>query len=255
MPLERDYQFSDFTLQRYQKMVQLANERYTFCSYASFRQVERFVLWRHDIDFSPSQALKMAEIEAQEAVQATYFLHLHNDFYNLLDASTAQSVKAIIYSGHDLGLHFDCKYYSIENAKQLEELIDREKRFLEDTFSCQLTAVSFHNPTSEIVDYGQESYAGLVNTYSQYLMKEVGYCSDSNGYWRFDRLQDVLENGKDRCLQVLTHPGLWTSEEMAPRQRIEKVIQDRAQLMGRLYDNLLEECGRENVGAETTASR
>jgi hypothetical protein len=67
------YHFSDFTRENFRRLLRLARERYTFRTYANFARDERFLLWRHDVDFSPHAARKLAEIEADEGIVATLF--------------------------------------------------------------------------------------------------------------------------------------------------------------------------------------
>jgi len=87
----------------------------------------------------------------------------------------------------------------------------------------------------------------MINAYSKYLKSNFGYCSDSNGYWRFERLEDVLKEAKHEKLQVLTHPGWWVETPMSPRQRIQRCIDGRAINVGKNYDDLLNRMCRENV--------
>src|SRR5579884_2125901 len=66
------------------------------------------VLMRHDIDFDLSAARRMAELEAEEGVRATYFFLLRTEHYNLLSRDGSSEVLRILELGHHLGLHFDC---------------------------------------------------------------------------------------------------------------------------------------------------
>ena len=45
----------------------------------------------------------------------------------------------------------------------------------------------------------------MINAYAKYFKDNVEYCSDSNGYWRHQRLENFLNNKHDK-IQVLTHP-------------------------------------------------
>jgi hypothetical protein len=76
-------------------------------------------------------------------------------------------------------------------------------------FGIRPVAFSFHNPLAAHLDCDADVYGGLVNCYSKRFKQEVAYGSDSNGYWRFWRIFDVLYEKKDARLQVLTHPGWW----------------------------------------------
>ena len=56
---------------------------------------------------------------------------------------------------------------------------------------------------------------------------DYAYISDSNGYWRFDRLPEVIAAGAHERLHVLTHPEWWQEEAMSPRERILRCIAGR----------------------------
>jgi hypothetical protein len=90
-------------------------------------------------------------------------------------------------------------------------------------------------------------YAEMINTSADYFQQKVGYCSDSNGYWRFRRLEDVLRERRDECLQVLTHGEWWQEDVMSPKQRFERCVQDWAGKAQAWYDDVLRDAGRENV--------
>lgn len=243
------YHYADFTRDAYRKLLRVAKETYAFRHYTDFREDERFVLWRHDVDFSLQAATALAEIEAQEKVSSTYFLLPHSDFYNLLDRASLIQVERILTLGHRVGLHFDCGYYGVSSVAQLEDLLGFEAVLLERLFGQKIDSFSFHNPDEWMLQQQDLRYAGLLNTYARYFREEVGYCSDSNGYWRHRRLADVLNQAQDTRLQVLTHPGWWVETAMSPRERVARCVHGRAAATLRQYDNDLASFGRENVGS------
>jgi hypothetical protein len=245
------YHYADFTRANYRRLLRLAKERYRFRTFTDFDREERFVLWRHDVDASVHSALRLAEIESGEGVVSTYFLHLHSAFYNLLERPVAECVTRILQGGHRLGLHFDASYYGARAEHDLEALLAAERRLLGEAFGADVDVFSFHNPDAVTLGFVEWSYAGMVNTYARYFREEVGYCSDSNGYWRFRRLEDVLDDGTDQRLQVLTHPEWWQERPMPPRERVQRCIDGRARRTGEAYDAVLRGAGRENVGSDT----
>ena len=93
----------------------------------------------------------------------------------------------------------------------------------------------------------------LFRSYSRRFKTEVPYCSDSNGYWRFRRLRDVLASGSDVCLQVLTHPGWWMDVPMPPRHRVFRSAFGRAHAAISLYDSAIAAHGRENFAGRADA--
>jgi hypothetical protein len=241
------YHFADFTRTNHRRLLQLARQHYVFRTFVDFQRDERFVLWRHDVDLSMHAARRLAEIEAEEQVRATYFLHLHSEFYNLFEKEVFDAVKAIAALGHQLGLHFDAAFSGTSEEAELERLVAIERAFIEDLLGLPLVALSFHIASPFTQTCCRPSYGGLVNANSEYLHSEVGYCSDSNGYWRFQRLEDVLRDGGVPRLQVLTHPGLWQDTVMSPRQRVHRCIDGRAEKTKAWYDRILGVNDRQNV--------
>lgn len=243
------YLFDDFTLEEYKKLLDLAAKSYSFKSFPDFDSNKRDILWRHDIDMSPALALEMAKIEAQKGVKATYFILLHSDFYNLLDLLNFKIIKQIIELGHDIGLHFDPFFYSINSENELDEKIIFEKEILEKVFNIKINVFSFHNNTPFTLSCENDKYGGLINTYSKKL-KAISYCSDSNGYWRYRRLRDVLEKSEDFNLHVLTHEIWWRTEVMSPKQKILKCIKEQGQVTYDTYERAHERLKLINIDWE-----
>jgi hypothetical protein len=128
-----------------------------------------------------------------------------------------------------------------------DDRLEADKELLERTFGVPVRAFSVHNP--ELVGWADErdTIAGMVNAYGPALRERFSYVSDSNGIWRHRRLRDVLEAGTEQRLHVLTHPAWWTPEALAPRARVQRCLDGRAQAAARLYDDVLERSGRPNV--------
>lgn len=241
------YSFADFTHKNYRYLLLLGKAHYAFRSFQDFSRSERFIIMRHDIDFSLGPACQLAQMEANLGIRTTYFLHLHNRFYNLLDDENTSLVREILSLGHHVGLHFDCDYYGIRNENDLKKWLDREKTFLEKTFSEEIACFSFHNPGPASMAFWKSKYSGMTNTYSKYFRSQVSYCSDSNGYWRYQRLEDIFRDGRASRIQVLIHPLWWPKRVMSPKERIRQCIEETADRTGRWYDRLLRAAGRKNI--------
>jgi hypothetical protein len=249
------YHFADFTRDNYRRLLRLAGKTYVFRRFTDFSRDERFVIWRHDVDFSMHAAAKLARIEAEEGVRATYLIDFHSEFYNPLEREVSDCIREIASLGHELGIHFDSHYYDMAAESDLGRLLAIEQRTAEAIFERPFPVFSFHIASPLTQGCRQWSYAGLINANADYFQSEVGYCSDSNGYWRFRRLEDVLAAGEDARLQVLTHPEMWTDEVMSPRQRVERCIAGRADKTRRWYDETLRNAGRDNVDWDDPSER
>ncbi len=229
----------DFTIEHYKELLDLSLKNYQVVDYKNIPWGKRFLIWRHDLDYSINRALELAKIEAKKRMKATYFINPHSEFYNIAEASQYKKIKEILSLGHDLGLHFDAAFYEISSEEHLEQVIKIETDYIYSLLGTKPVAFSFHNPIAKNFSCDKDHYGGLVNCYSKRFKEEVSYCSDSNGYWRFQRLFDVLLENNDPCLQVLTHPGWWVRKPAPPRQRIFRSIYGRASNVLQIYDDTL----------------
>jgi hypothetical protein len=241
------FHFSDFTRANYRRLLRLAKAKYPFTTFPEADLSGRFLLWRHDVDFSIHAAEKLAQIEAEEGVVATYFVLIHCRYYNLFEREIRAKVQRILALGHQLGLHLEMEFHNVADKAGLEAALILEQRWLEDLFGVKTQAFSFHDPNPFSLSFRADRYAGMINTYAEPFQSSVGYCSDSNGYWRHRRLEDVLTAATDERLQVLTHPECWQEEPMSPRRRVHRCIDGRADYLKRSYDATLQQLGRLNV--------
>lgn len=246
-----DYHFEDFTETEYRHLIQLAKLNWEFVLFPDYRKAGKVCLWRHDMDFSVHRAYRLAQIEAEEGVRATYLILLHSEFYNPLENQVADLIHRIQKLGHSFGLHFDPRFYveQISKEKSLIDFVKCERDFLEQIFDVEIQSFSIHQPDlgGNWLDINEDEIAGMVNAYGSYIRENYSYVSDSNGYWRHRRLREVLEAKEETKLHILTHPELWTLETMSPRARVTRCIEGRAAWQHRWYDDVLAKAGRENV--------
>lgn len=230
------YRFDDFTFENYRKLIQLAKAKgFLFILHKDdFVPERKDIIWRHDVEFEPDIALKMAKIEAEIGVKATYFFQLHSPYYNVVDSHYREVFYQIKNLGHCVGLHFDSTYWGITDENQLNDYIILDKEYFEKNMDVEIDTFSFHNTTPFTQSCLEYKYGGLINVYSSFFKKNYNYCGDSLGYWRFDRLEDVLNDGNVKHLQVLTHDANWSDEVLSPRKRFAKIMHDHA-------DRLIEE--------------
>jgi hypothetical protein len=235
----------EFTEGAYRALVQQARARYRFLSFADASTADAGVLWRHDIDISVHRALALARIEHDEQVRATYFVYLHSRFYNALEDAIVDRLRQIAALGHEIGVHFDSRF--IPAGMSAADAIAAERDVIAAAIGTDVRALSFHDPDVPGVSAGEaDDIAGLVNAYGAGIKARFAYGSDSNGYWRFKPLAEVIGAAGDR-LQVLTHPEWWVPEPMAPRARVARAIDGRAAYMAAKYDAAIADAGRENI--------
>jgi hypothetical protein len=263
-----NYHIEDFTEENYRRLIELAKSKYKFITYAEVKDYKNdVILLRHDVDFSIHRALKLAGIEAELNVFSTFFLYPHSTMYNLLEKEVSGIVREIIRLGHKIGLHFEPAYYDLEVSELpgFKKYLQIEKQLLMDMFDTDVDVFSFHNPDiGGWMAYEEYETCGMVNTYSRYIKDNYFYCSDSNGYWRYTRLEDLLSgedllngddllsredllNGDERKLQILLHPEWWVPNASPPHDRIIRCIDGRSKKSLDMYEEALEKMERINV--------
>ena len=242
------YDWTQFTESAYSELLALAKEKYRFIGYTGDLNAKKIILWRHDVDFSVHRALRLAEIELEREVTSTFFFQLTSIFYNLFERPILDRVLRIKELGHGIGLHFNPSFYKEKSKEGVLEKIAWEKSVLENLFEMDVHAVSFHNPEFDNwISVDSHILCGMVNTYSHLFKKDFGYCSDSNGYWRFQSLDSVLRSKKHDRIQVLTHPAWWTPQPLPPRERMQRCVVGRAMKTLGIYDAALQDLGRLNI--------
>lgn len=245
--------FEEFTVAAYERLLACAVDHYQLVTFPESLTVREFnrpaLLWRHDVDVSVHRGLRLAKLEHSMGVTSTFFFLLHSTFYNLLEKEVSRRVEEILNFGHRAGLHFDLAFYDdIAGISALEQRINDEAETFSRIFGARVEAVSFHNPEiGNALAYDQDMLAGLVNTYSGTLRQQYHYISDSNGYWRFENLFEVLKETPARPLHVLTHPEWWAEHPTSPRERISRAIDGRSIQLHHWYDSALHSMGRKNV--------
>jgi hypothetical protein len=142
------------------------------------------LLLRHDVDLSLEAAVELAELEADEGAQATYFLMTRSLFYNLASPAGERTLARLRELGHRVGLH----------ALWPDAVLD-------DRFDA---VVAWHNPDPP---YMRDPVPGAVNVMEE--LYSASYRSDSNQHWRSGCPHDDLRAGRFGWLQLLTHPEIW----------------------------------------------
>src|SRR5438874_12238920 len=208
MTSRTDFQYDDFTEDRYRALLAAAARQYTFVPFTRSQEEGHLCLWRHDVDYSLHRAKRIAAIEAELGVSATYFLNVHCEFYSALGETSAGLVRDIIAMGHRIGLHLDAGFYSFRSWSADERLVilRNEKALLETMFGIEVDCYSLHNPT-EVAEWTSDEavVAGMVNTYGSRIRTRFTYVSDSNGIWRWGGLRMGLRRRRSGCICSL-HP-------------------------------------------------
>jgi hypothetical protein len=156
---------------------------------------------RHDVDLSLDAAVRMAELEAELGVRATYLLMTESVFYNLASSEGRAAIRRLRALGHAVGLH------AVHPAVALDDRFD--------------PVLSWHNPKPE---YMSDVVSGAVNVYAEPYFSLHTYRSDSNQHWRSGCPHEELRGGGFPWLQILVHPEIWVHEGATMGQTMRAML-------------------------------
>ena len=186
-------------------------ENYQFVRFNEIKQKSKHIVLRHDVDMSIESALKMASLESDMGIQATYFFLLSSHFYNLNTYDSKSYLNKISELGHTIGLHFDASIYP-QKKESLEKAANEECLILEKILGKKINVISFHRPIKELQGLSG-NFAGKIHAYNPFFFNEIGYCSDSQGIFRFGLPFEQESFLQRTAMQLLIHPIWWTSEK------------------------------------------
>ena len=198
-----------FTYESYRGLLTLLRqEGFAFETYHSWKENERCVILRHDIDQSIEASVAMARLEAEEGAVSTYFVLMTGAFYNTASANALKGLREIHALGHEVGLHFDEVAYG-ETDEPMEDLIRKEAEILSRLCGFPITAVSMHRPSKATLEQDL-AIPGMVNSYGKTFFRDFKYLSDSRRRWR-EPVLDIVRSGEYDRLHILTH-AFWYHE-------------------------------------------
>lgn len=184
-----------FDLRHYEELLEAAQAGgYRFGDF-SLEPRPGDLLLRHDVDLSLEAALRLARLEADMGVRATYFLMTESVFYNLASYVGASALEELRALGHAVGLH------AVHPRAELDGRFD--------------PVVAWHNPDPEYVG---EPIPGAANVMEPRFFDRARYRSDSNQRWRQGCPHEGLARGDFDWLQLLVHPEIWVFPGASMRQ-------------------------------------
>lgn len=224
-----------FTYEAYRDLLSLLRKQgYAFETYHTWQEIPRCVILRHDIDTCLSQAVKLAEVEAEEGVQSTWFVLLRTDFYNVFSRSGREALDRIRSLGHEIGLHFDeASYVPALTPEELPGRAVKEAELLSALLETPITTVSMHRPSKATLE-ADYHIPGLVNSYGKTFFHDFKYLSDSRRRWR-EPVEEIIRSGEHDRLHILTH-AFWYHETEENLSRtvggfIRAATEERCRLM------------------------
>lgn len=227
-----------FTYESYIKMLEKLNGKgYEFKNYNNWQEAGRSVILRHDVDTSLEKAVRLSEIEKAVfpgGAQATYFILVSTNFYNIHSRDSKKQIQQIIRNGGIIGLHFDETQYDISGEQEMRKYVCEETHILSAAAEEQVNVVSMHRPSEKFLS-SEIEFPGMVNSYSGTYFKSMKYLSDSRRHWR-ENADEIIENVLYPRLHILTHPFWYMGGTEIPlKETLENAV---LQASLHFYDNL-----------------
>ena len=223
--------YNDFSYETYQALVtklskDRVNLRFSDFAVANFKIADNYFILRHDIDYSPDSALRMAELEAGMNIQACYFILFSSSFYNLFGDEYINFPKKLVEMGHEVGLHYDVNVYEkLGTVLDKSEILEAQIALLSQLAGKNVVSIAMHNPSVSGMDPFRK--VRFVNAYDDEFTKGATYFSDSCGAWRDDFEEHILKDNFPPKIQLLIHPIFWDIQARNRWQTLDDFIANK----------------------------
>lgn len=237
----------DFTLRTYRKLlVALLHKGYRFITFEQYcmllpsQRRERFVILRHDVDLKAENSLRIAQIENELGISASYYFRI------VPDSNKPEVIRAIAKLGHEIGYHYEDMAIANGDVEKAYEHFTQQLAYFRQFYPVR--TICMHGvPTSQWdgrdlwkhYDYKQLGIVG--EPYFDVAFSEVFYLTDTGRRWDgykvsvrdkipqyqdlwtkqglvYRRTQTIIRAAKDDMLppriMITTHPQRWTSQPL-----------------------------------------
>ena len=223
-----------FSFDDYRKIISIMKERGDACGYEEALHRDRFVIMRHDVEYSVDRAYELSKAESEMDFVSTWFFQWTNNSYNILSRRSQAMINDMHARGHHIGLHFALN--GLTDMKQVRRQIAKEMRILSDMFDFEITQFSVHRPSAavlaeniklpNILNAYQNEFFTFAPEITEETKLEVKYLSDANHIWRYgypDR-ENILSHDK---VQILTHPFAWCEKGYDNKNNYASLIKEK----------------------------
>lgn len=135
----------DFTIKKYRQLLKaFLNADYRILTYEKYCTEKpsggKFLILRHDVDEIAGNALKMAEVEYQLGIHATYYFRI------VSQSDKPEIIKQIAQMGHEIGYHYEDLAFAEGDLKKAKE-----------TFTKNLTYFRTYYPVKTVCMHGSST--------------------------------------------------------------------------------------------------
>ncbi len=177
---------------------------------------------RHDVDLHLRGVERMAALEAEHGVCATYYVPLTLHF-NVLYPENQGILRQIRSHGHEIGLHYDAATYPAD-LEVARRHLGWEAAILGAVAGTVVRTACMHNPHTGQADPFRE-LGDYANPDSSSFRQDCLYVSDSCRAWRDESLLRCFGDSPPRKVLLNTHPELWLRAEIShPLDYVDRAL-------------------------------
>lgn len=231
----------DWSYERYRAVLKQYAHRTVSFSDAIYSS--NFVLLRHDVEFSPLLAMRMAEIDKQAGAHSSFYFQVSSNFYNLAASLNLEIVRRISDYGFEVGPHINLPNKNGINLEETLLEIKNQKDIFFSITGIMPNSFSMHRPRNSFLSMREDYVNGMINSYGPSFFeysknpKNIKYISDSRH--RFDYGDPYFNISNYNMIQLLIHPEEWSSSGGSRQQSLSNIVGERSK---ELFDNIIEEC-------------
>ncbi|MDO4294395.1 MAG: hypothetical protein Q4C65_14375 [Eubacteriales bacterium] len=223
-----------FSYEDYKEIVRIIQSTGRQMGYREAIGKDRFVIMRHDVEYSVDRAYALAKVESSLDFTSTWFFQWTNNSYNILSRRNQDLIRDMHERGHVIGLHYALN--GLTDMQEVRRQIQKEIDILSEMFGFPITQFSVHRPSADVLRENIK-LPGILNAYQDEFFTfaervepdtplRVKYMSDANHIWRYGYPDRDNITGYDR-VQILTHPFAWSKKGYDNRDNYASLIQEK----------------------------
>lgn len=190
----------DFTLKSYRTLVVALQEAgfafQTFEEFVTSPAQGKAVVLRHDVDELAGNALKMAQLEHELGIRATYFFRI------VKQSNVPEVIKKIVDLGHEIGYHYEDLALSQGDEEKAMQTFQQSLEYFRAFYPVR--SVCMHGSSSSKYDnrllwqkHTLSDFGLVGEPYLSVDFDRVFYVSDTGYAWDGGKyaVRDVVESG------------------------------------------------------------
>lgn len=161
-----------FSYEDYKEIIRIIQSTGNQAGYEEALTADKFVIMRHDVEYSVDRAYALAKVESSMDFTSTFFFQWTNNSYNILSRRNQDLIKDMHERGHVIGLHYALN--GLTDMQEVRHQIKKEMDILSEMFGFPITQFSVHRPSPDVLRENIK-LPGILNAYQDefYLCRKV----------------------------------------------------------------------------------